>query len=172
MIFILTGEVGSGKTTLLRKVADELKLRGVKIDGFLSDRILDGEETVGYDLFDLKKRTRLPFLRKNGRAGWQKVGPYVILPAGLAEAGKIINRSGNDDLLFIDEAGPLELEGKGCWPALSPKILDPSQRCFLVIRKNILEKFLKILVYAPVEIYETHEADLSRIVESVKHHVR
>jgi nucleoside-triphosphatase THEP1 len=172
MIFILTGEVGSGKTTLLKKIVAELKLRGMEVDGFLSDRITDGEETVGYDLFDLKKRTRIPFLRRNGRAGWQKVGPYFALPAGLAEAEKIIGRSSTKELLVIDEAGPLELEGKGCWPALSQRLPELSRRFFLVIRKSILGDYLKILGPAPAEIFEAREADLSRIVDTVRNYVR
>jgi nucleoside-triphosphatase THEP1 len=172
MIFVLTGEVGSGKTTLLKKIVAELKLRGVPVDGFLSDRITDGEETIGYDLFDLKNRTRIPFLRRNGRAGWQKVGPFFVLPAGLAEAEKIISRSSTDELLVIDEAGPLELEGKGCWPVLSQRLPEISRRFFLVIRKSILEDYLKILGPAPAEIFEAREADLSRIVETVRNHVR
>lgn len=172
MIFVLTGEVGSGKTTLLKKIVAELKLRGVPVDGFLSDRITDGEETIGYDLFDLKKRTRIPFLRRNGRAGWQKVGPFFVLPAGLAEAEKIISRSSTDELLVIDEAGPLELEGKGCWPVLSQRLPEISRRFFLVIRKSILEDYLKILGPAGAEIFEAREADLSRIVDTVRNHVR
>jgi nucleoside-triphosphatase THEP1 len=172
MIFILTGEVGSGKTTLLKKIVAELKLRGVKIDGFLSDRITDGEETVGYDLFDLKKRTRIPLLRRNGRSGWQKVGPYFVLPAGLAEAVRIIGRSASDELLVIDEAGPLELEGKGCWPALSQRLPELSRRFFLVIRKSILEDYLKVLGRIPAEIFEAQEADLGRIVDTIRNHVR
>jgi nucleoside-triphosphatase THEP1 len=172
MIFILTGEVGSGKTTLLKKIVAELQLRAVPVDGFLSDRIMDGEETVGYDLFDLKKRTRLPFLRRSGRTGWQKVGPYFVLPAGLAEAEKIIGRSAADELLVIDEAGPLELEGKGCWPALSLRLSELSRRCFLVIRKSILEDYLKILGPAPTEIFEAQNSDWSRIVDTIRNHVR
>ncbi len=172
MIFILTGEVGSGKTTLLKKIVAELKQRGVRVDGFWSDRLMDGEETVGYDLFDLKKRTCIPFLRKNGRAGWQRVGPYFVLPAGLAEAGKIIGRSLSHELLVIDEAGPLELEGKGCWPALYRLLLEPSRRFFLVIRRSILEECLKLLNQAPTEIFEAREADPGRIVDTIKSHVR
>jgi len=172
MIFILTGEVGSGKTTLLKKIVSELKLRGVLVDGFLSDRITDGEETVGYDLFDLKKRTRIPFLRGSGRPGWQKVGPYFVLPAGLSEAEKIISRSKNEELLVIDEAGPLELEGKGCWPALSEKLAELSRWFFLVIRKSLLEDYLRVLGRAPAEIFEAQEANLSRIVDAVRNHVR
>jgi len=172
MIFILTGEVGSGKTTLLKKIVSVLKSRGVLVDGFLSDRITDGGGTFGYDLFDLKKRTRIPFLRRSGRPGWQKVGPYLVLPAGLAEAEKIISRTTSDELLVIDEAGPLELGGKGFWPALSQKLAELSGRFFLVIRKSMLEDYLKVLGRTPAEIFEAREADLSRIVDIVRNHVR
>ncbi len=172
MIFILTGEVGSGKTALLKKIVAELQFRGVQIDGFLSERIKDGDETAGYDLFDLRKRTRIPFLRRNGRDGWQKVGTYYVLPAGLAEAKSIIGRSGSPGLLIIDEAGPLELEGKGVWPSLGQVLADPSRQCFLVIRKGVLEDYKKKLGPVPLEIFETKEHDLSRIVDAVKTRVR
>lgn len=172
MIFILTGEVGSGKTALLKKVVGELENRGVKTDGFLSERITVGEETAGYDLFDVKKRTRIPFMRRNGRAGWQQAGPYYVLPAGLAEAEGIIARSRRPEILIVDEAGPLELEGKGLWPGLSRILADPGRHCLLVVRTSALEGFLKKLGRTPVEILEAKTHDLNGIVAAVKNHVR
>jgi len=172
MIFILAGEVGSGKTTLLKKIVGELEIRGIKTDGFLSERIADGEETAGYDLFDMRKRTRIPFLRRNGRVGWQKVGPYFVLPAGLSEAEGIIARSGRPELLIVDEVGPLELEGKGLWPALSRVLADPGRRCFLVVRTGVLADCLKKFKEPPVEIFETKTNDMNGIVAAVKSHVR
>lgn len=145
MIYILTDEVSSGKTTFLMKVIQEFKKKKVRVSGFLSERVLKNGKCAGYDLFDLKEEKRTPFIRREGKKGWQRVGPYFFIPQGLLKAHKIILQSKKTELLVVDEVGPLELEGRGLWPALEQVIFEPFKKSLLVVRKNILKDFLKFL---------------------------
>jgi len=169
MIFILTGPVHSGKTTLVKNVARELKRQEYRIGGFLSEAVWENEATVGYDLFDLREETSIPLVRRTGEEKWQKIGSYFFIPQGLARAEKIILREKDVDILVVDEVGPLELSGKGFWPALKQVIFHPLNIYLLVIRKNILEDFLKTLGKREVKIFDIKSKEIfSRLIEDIK----
>ena len=169
MIFILTGPVHSGKTTLLKDVFRELKRQEYTVGGFLSEAIWEEEKTVGYDLFDLKEERSIPLIRRTGEKKWQRIGQYFFVPQGLAEAEKIILREEDVDILVVDEVGPLELSGKGFWPALKQVIFNPSNIFLFVVRINILEDFLKTLGKCEVKIFDIKDKEIfSRLIEDIK----
>lgn len=169
MIFLLTGPIHSGKTTLLRKVVQELKRENVNVHGFLSEVILKSDRIIGYDLFDLKEEKAIPFIRREGEKQWEQIGSFYLIPKSLAEASKIILRSRDADLLVVDEVGPLELGGKGLWPALEQVIFQPRAQYLLVARANILEDFLKVLGKREVKVFDIRDEDiLPQILDGIK----
>ncbi|NIM57696.1 MAG: DUF2478 domain-containing protein [Candidatus Aminicenantes bacterium] len=169
MIIILTGPVHSGKTTLLRKVVQELKKQKYRVDGFLSEAVWKKEETVGYDLFDLKTERSIPFIRKAGEKEWQKIGPYFFIPEGLAEAEKIILRGKKADILVVDEVGPLELSGKGFWSSLKQVVFEPLSSFLFVMRVNIVGGFLAMLGKGEVKIFNIESKEVfHRLIEEIK----
>lgn len=169
MIFILTGPVHSGKTTLLKKVLPELKEGKLRICGFLSEVVLKNDKIIGYDLFDLKEEKTLPFIRRSGEKAWQKIGSFYFIPEGLAEASKIILCGRDADILVVDEVGPLELAGKGLWPALKQALSKPLTNHLLVVRKDILEDFIARLGKSRVKVFDIESKDvLSQIIKEIK----
>jgi nucleoside-triphosphatase THEP1 len=169
MIFILTGPVHSGKTSLLKNVVRELRRQKYRIDGFLSEAVWEKEETVGYDLFDLREERSFPLIRRTGEKKWQKIGSYFFIPQGLARAEEIILREKDVDILVVDEVGPLELSGKGFWPALRQVIFNPVKSFLFVARINILEDFLKTLGECEVKIFDIkNKESFSRLIEEIK----
>ena len=169
MIFILTGPVHSGKTTLLKKVVYKLKEQKIKIEGFLSEAVWKNQEMDGYDLFDLKEQRSIPFIRRTGEKEWQKIGLYFFIPQSLAEAEKIILRGKDADILAVDEVGPLELAGKGLWPALKQVVFQPSTRYLLVVRIDILEDFLEMLGKRKVKVFDMKNKKIfPKLVQEIK----
>jgi len=168
MIFILTGAVGSGKTTFLRGLVDELRAAGVPFDGFLSLRVMTDGETEGYDLLDIREGRSRPLLRRTDSGNGQRVGPYFLLPEGLAKANEIIHRSGDDDLLVADEIGPLELEGRGLWPTLKDVLLDVRRRSLVVLRAGLLGEFRTVFARTQVRIVEDKDRpELPKLLRDV-----
>ena len=159
MIHILTGPVHSGKTSLLRRLTTELKSRNISVDGFLSLAIKNKNGFIGYDLYDIQKQTSTPFIRTIGEEGWQRIGNYVFIPETLDMAQKIVLSSNPSDLRIIDEIGPLELEGRGIWPALAKAFRLSSQELICVIRKTILDLWLDKLKVRP-RIFDVTDKDL------------
>ena len=63
-VFIIAGSVGQGKTTFLINVLSELKMSDIKIGGFYSPRLMENNETTGYDIVDIATTEREVF-KKN-----------------------------------------------------------------------------------------------------------
>jgi nucleoside-triphosphatase THEP1 len=160
VIHILTGRIHSGKTTLLQDVTTQLKRQEITVAGFLSLYTKDKDEFVGYDLYDLMRETRTPFIRKTGEKHWERIGPYFFIPESLDYAQNIILSSKNADICVVDELGPLELEGKGLWPALIGAIALPAPDYILVIRKTILDNWLGMMENLPAKIFDISDKEL------------
>jgi iron complex transport system ATP-binding protein len=142
----------------------EKKLR---IDGYLSEATWENKEFIGYDLVDLKENRHLPFIRKQGQQEWQSIGPFIFLPETLDIAKKIIRRSKKEDLCVVDEVGPLELKGKGVWPALEDAFMIPEQDLLLVVRGSILKDFIEKMMRDDFVVYDIEQNKMSRrMVES------
>jgi len=173
MILVLTGPVHSGKTSLLEKLVKDLKGRGVRVDGFLSLSVVKGGEILGYDLFDLRSEKVIPFIRKKGQLNWQRIGAYFFIPEALERAQQKVLEISKEDFLVIDEVGPLEIQGRGIWPALSSALKNPSLRCLLVVRHSILRDVLDLIGPDRAEVVYINKnkilpALLRRIIDSAQ----
>jgi nucleoside-triphosphatase THEP1 len=156
-IFILTGEIHAGKTTWLKRFTLELEAKGLRSHGFLSEAVGEGGKTVGYDLYDLTKRSSIPYLRDRGERGWERTGRFYFLPAGLERARKAILTPKKESLLIVDEVGPCELEGRGLRTALDRALLKAATACLLVVRESLLQGFLSVLPQDRVRVLEFSE---------------
>jgi nucleoside-triphosphatase THEP1 len=160
MILILTGQVHAGKTTFLKNLLPVLKARGIPASGYLSLAVLEQGRTSGYDLFDISADKSVPFLRREGKAGWEKVGPYFFLPSGLQAAErKILDRPG-EGWLIVDEVGPQELAGRGVWPALSAVLSRPDSDCLLVVRRPLLNDLQGFLGKRRGEVFDIEDENI------------
>jgi len=154
MICLLTGSVHSGKTSFLKKTVYRLVENNIPVEGFLSVAVLGNHMTIGYDLYDLKKEKTIPFIRMNGKTGWQRVGAFFFIPQSLEKAKEIILKSKSTNILVVDEIGPLELSGEGLWPALKKIISDPSRLILFVVRDNCLDRVLSLLGRGEIRIFD------------------
>lgn len=141
MIFVLSGPVHGGKTTFLEKALPRWASRGLAYGGFLSVAVTEGNGATGYDLLELKTGQRRPYLRRAGESDAGRVGPFFFAPGTLELARTIIRKADPRELLVVDEVGPLELRGKGLWPALREIVTAPARRSLLVVREEILDAF-------------------------------
>jgi len=140
-LFILSGPIHSGKTTFLQELCAEAERRGRRIEGYLSPAVWEGRRRVGYDLWDIRRGTRHPFLRTEGKTGGPRTGKYFLIPETLDRAREIIRSAAGTGVLVVDELGSLELDGGGVWPAFEAVMDRPPDRMLLVIRDSLLDPF-------------------------------
>jgi iron complex transport system ATP-binding protein len=157
VINILTGPVHSGKTTFLKKSIPVLREKKIGIDGYLSEAAWRKEKFIGYDLMDLNENRLFPFIRMHGQEEWEKIGSFFFLPETLGLAKRIIRRSKKEDLCLVDEVGPLELKGKGVWPALEDVLMIPEQDLLLVMRESILKDFVRKMQRDDFVVYDIEQ---------------
>jgi nucleoside-triphosphatase THEP1 len=150
MIHVLAGPLHSGKTTLLTASCRAWRTTGLPFDGFLSPTVRTGDRVEGYDLVDLRTESRVPYLRREGEADWERTGSFYFLPDALAQARAIIRRVPEGEVLIVDEFGPLELRGGGLRPALNDVFGRPGHKVLLVVREDILEDLVRQLGEASI----------------------
>ena len=160
MILVLAGVVHSGKTTFLKKLLPNLKRLRLPLCGYLSPLVVVEGSVAGYDLIDIRKGRTIPFLRTEGEAGWQKVGPFFFLPGGLEAATAAILGHRPGETLIVDEVGPMELSGRGVWPALREVLSRSSFNCLLVVRKALVNDLRKQLKDEQVEVFDIEANDV------------
>jgi nucleoside-triphosphatase len=161
MILVVSGAVHSGKTTFLKNLVSTREALRLPFCGYLSPSVMVEGELAGYDLLDIRTRRTTPFLRTEGKADWPNVGPYFFLPAGLEAATSIIRGRKPGEILIVDEVGPMELSGRGVWPALKEALLKPPVHCLLVVRKPLLTDLRRKLGNRQVEVFDIAARDIA-----------
>ena len=141
-VFIIAGSVGQGKTTFLINVLSELKNWDIKTGGFYSPRLMENNETTGYDIVDISTGEREGFLRKTEDPGLKSIGKYQLFQDGLNKGITALKESNNlnSSIVVIDEIGNLELEGKGWASSLDALIHASDHHILMVVRENFVEK--------------------------------
>ncbi len=141
MVTLITGKINGGKTSRIL----ELYLDSENGDGFASPKVFNGGELAGYDLQRLSTGETVPFIRREGLtpAGWTEAftfGDFSFSEAGLQFASGIIKSAIEDgnSSLFIDEIGPVELQGKGFAPLLE-KALGSGRDVYICVRESCVE---------------------------------
>ena len=145
MVYIITGGIDEGKTREIEAIYRQMN----KGDGWISRKVFLNEEFVGYEIQRLSTNEKIPLAYKREYAppGWDEIyaiGPFCFSKRAFEFAGRIIDEiiEKNINPVFIDEIGPLELQGKGFSPMLE-KILKTQKDVYIVVRSHCVEDVVK-----------------------------
>lgn len=120
MKVLVTGRPGIGKTTLISKVVQGLRDNGVSVGGMITYEIREMGIRTGFLVEDLKTGLKGLMASVNYSSG-PRVGKYVVSLAeiervGVKAIGDAILR---DEVVIIDEIGPMELHSESFRRAVS-----------------------------------------------------
>lgn len=137
----MTGAINSGKTSLLRATVTLLREKGFQPGGFLSEGIFTEHKKTGYQLLALPTAEQHLLCSTSHQNDWQQIGKFFFNPDALALGNSLLQpaQAGDFNPLFIDEAGPLELNGGGWAPALSTLSFHATKTCILTVREGLVE---------------------------------
>ncbi len=146
MVYIVSGEINEGKTQKLLAIYNELK----QGDGFVSKKIfLNGKDFIGYEIVRLSTNEKMPLAYKSSYvpSDWDEVyryGPFSFSKAGFDFAERIIEDITDHHIhpVFIDEIGPLELQGKG-FSTLLKKVLKTQKDVYITVRNHCAQDVIK-----------------------------
>ena len=142
MFILLTGPRAVGKTTACWKALPGLRATGLKIAGFVSPPLLNGEgHKTGIEMVDLTTGQRQKFARVAGQDEIPTVGVYRVAEDATDWARGVLAAAltANADWLVIDEIGPLELHhNSGFAFALRP-LADPERipNAIVIVRPEL-----------------------------------
>lgn len=135
-LFLVTGAVADGKTSYIKKLEGILRHSGIKTAGLISERIVENTVTTGYMLRDIETGNEVQFLSSSGNGGPESIGRFLICPGGL-ELGlmALSSLSGKRGMvIFIDEAGQLELSGKGWAGSIDALVSEGGNKIIIAVR--------------------------------------
>ena len=144
MINIITGRVNSGKTTELIKIYNRLGMG----DGFYNRKLYSHGHYTGQEIVILSSgKSKLWSCRGAKLQNFKQCfcyGTYSFSKEGAEYAENTINsilKSGIEPI-YIDEIGPLELQGKG-FHKLFKCCLEANREIYVVIRESCVEAVIK-----------------------------
>lgn len=166
-ICIVTGDIGAGKTACLKKTISGLKQNNISVSGIICERIIAGNDTIGYDVVDISTGTRWPFLSKTGENTQAKVGSYFINDSSF-KIGEKRFRKCNTDVIVFDEIGKLELAGDG-WAKSLKHTLNTDYNCLLLtLRKDILDELINEFHLQTALVFNVQKMDCNDLTQKIQ----
>lgn len=165
-VFIVTGSAGQGKTTFVRRLVEILKENGIKPGGIISERIVDGANTSGYDIVNIATGERKAFLRSEGGVGQERIGRFYIDNEGL-EFGRAILLRSEGELIVLDEVGRLELSGSGWAPSLDALMAQSRKPLLLAVRDSFAEEVIRKWNPGDMVVFKARETDCSEAAGTI-----
>lgn len=133
-VILITGGVNSGKTSFMRNEAERLKPFGVCGFFAIAEQILPSKDR--YMLHDIRSKRSELFCKRDRKGG------FSFNEKALSFGREIVMQGLEDSrYIFIDEAGRLELTGKG-WSGLIKDIINTDKTVVISVRESYLEDFI------------------------------
>ena len=154
MVTVLKGGINQGKTTKILAIYNRKKSG----DGFVTRKVFEKGFFIGYEIVRLSSMESKPFIFKTGYepGHWVedfKYGPFTFSKEAIVFAESIMDeiiKSGTDPI-YIDEVGPVELQGKGFHKSLK-MALESGRNLFVTVREACVDDVLKLFKINDYEI--------------------
>lgn len=154
-IFIITGDRGEGKTTFAANLAGILQENNFSVKGIIAERYTEGPAT-GFRLADPAGGTSITLAEKTGTGSVNRTGSYIFYPEAIKKGKSIISDAikGGTEVIFIDEVGAGELDGKIWAEPLEMLLRTYSGILIITVRKKFLERVTFHWQINPVAVFD------------------
>jgi nucleoside-triphosphatase THEP1 len=145
-IILITGPINSGKSSAMMKLVLQEKAAGFFPTGIIARAVIEHDRKIGFDIIDLLSDEIKPLARLNWNISDSfKVGKYLFAREGFEFARKALLNFHTDGVVFLDEAGPLELDDCGYADCLRQLIDSNIRKLYIAVREECVtelrEKF-------------------------------
>ncbi len=167
-VVIVSSPIGMGKTRFCQTLANKLTARNLKVGGFLSIKVLDGDQTIGYHLVDLQSENIFPFLKLRDNEIDSGIGKFAFAKDGLVRGNAILLRDKNTcDVIVIDEVGKLELKGGG-WHDSLMELLDGFQGLIILsVRDSFVDEVIGYFELESPEIVDIQTTLPEKLADNI-----
>jgi len=140
MKIFVTGMPGVGKTTLVLKIAEELKSRGFRVGGMITQEVRERGKRVGFKIkaLDTNEEGILAWVGE----GYPRVGKYAVNLEDLNRVGVSAIRRAlqNADVVIIDEIGAMEFKSREFAKAVE-EALKSEKPLLATLHRRWVDKF-------------------------------
>ena len=148
---LITADKGGGKTTFIKRVAELLARHDIPHAGFYAEGTWDGNARSSFSLTLLPEKTVIPLCDRTSEE-WQPCGRFRYNPTALEKGNEIIERSGPDDIVLMDEIGRQELEGR-VWAGTLGIATRMNNPLILSVQLRYLEGIIEMLKPLEFTVY-------------------
>lgn len=145
MVYIITGSINSGKTTRLLELYEQHE----NADGFVAVKNMMNHRVLGYDMLRLSTKEKKSFIVREDMVNDSfevlcSIGPYFFSTQTKewvehSLMHMVTHRIGP---IFLDEIGPLELEGQ-CFDNIMSELAASGCDLYITVRQSALEEVLE-----------------------------
>lgn len=137
-ILFITGPQGGGKTTFVKELVALLKKSGFSTGGFIAEGYWENNLRSGFDIVEIGSLRRELLCNTTAGEGDEQFHRFFFKQKGLQFGKQILEKTAGKNLIvFIDEVGALEIEGRGWAYAIEQLIENPPLAMVLTVRENI-----------------------------------
>ncbi|RIJ48308.1 hypothetical protein D1614_11300 [Maribellus luteus] len=165
-VFVITGAVGVGKTTVMKKLLAALQEKQIPVAGFYSERLMQENETIGYDLVNAATRERIDFLRVAKEPSLRGVGKYAVNHAAF-DWGETLLQKADHQVVLVDEIGKLEIRGEGWGRVLAERIRKQENHLILSFRKDLLDDLIDKFELTKAVVLDVETTPEKEIIDAV-----
>lgn len=145
-VVVATGPPGGGKTTSVEALIHDLRFRGIRAVGILQPGRFHEGRKVGFGIRDVLTGEEAALARLVTRDEGDHGTRFQFSDEGFALARRAMARTRADDVLVVDELGPLELRGQGHMPAVERALAVPGLAgVVIVVRSQLVPALLAAL---------------------------
>lgn len=169
LVFILSGEVNEGKTKFAMQVVDKLKQEGFSPAGFFSVGNTNDNNREAYSLIDIQTGIERELCSFEPGKKKVRVGRFFFNDQGIEFGREILKASLNqgNDLLVVDEIGPLEINDQGWAPALEVVIKKGSIPHLWVVRESLLKPVIRKWNLGDVYVFNISIEPVDQIASTI-----
>ncbi len=143
-IYVITGKIHGGKTTLVTRLAEQFKKESITVSGFIAPGSFQQGVRSDFTLINVKNGEQIPLATLGARKGWMNFRRFSFNPVAfqLGEAWIREGVSSQDQLVIIDEVGPMELKGLGWDSTLKYLEMQSDIVQLWIVREQMLQEVL------------------------------
>ncbi|MBW6498137.1 MAG: hypothetical protein K0B09_07105 [Bacteroidales bacterium] len=169
MVFVLTGKINEGKTKFAMQVVEKLKQGGISPAGFFSVGNTNDQSREAYLLRDIQTSIQKELCSFDPGKNKVRVGRFYFDEKGIEFGRKIILESlkQKNDLLVIDEIGPLEINDQGWAPALEVVIKNSGFPQLWIVRESLLKPVIRKWNLGDVYVFNVSVETVDEIASTI-----
>jgi nucleoside-triphosphatase THEP1 len=142
-VLLISGDYAQGKTNFIKHFLTLFEVKNLNLAGFYAPRILDQNETIGYDLVEINTGKPYPFLSLAPSDIKGDIGKFTVNADTLFRFQKSLTITyDKPTLVILDEIGKWELQEKGWFQTIQHLSKQSNVLQVWIVRNDFVPEIL------------------------------